>query len=76
MSNRTYALTEIVGTSPNSVDEAVRNGLKRASTTVRNVNWFTVEEIRGVVDDNGEPTHFQVTLKVGFRLDGPDGEDE
>lgn len=71
MSNRTYSLTEIVGTSPTSVDEAIRNGLKRASQTVRNLDWFTVSEVRGVVDENGEPSHFQVTMKVGFRLEEP-----
>lgn len=72
MSNRTYSLTEIVGTSPESVDDAVRNGLRRAASTVRNLDWFTISEIRGVVDEGGNPTHFQVTMKVGFRLEEPD----
>lgn len=72
MSNRTYSLTEIVGTSPTSVDDAVRNGLKRAAATVRNLDWFTIQEIRGVVDEAGAPTHFQVTMKIGFRLEEPE----
>ena len=71
MTNRTYSLTEIVGTSPESVDAAVRNGLKRAAVTIRNLDWFTIQEIRGVVDEHGEPSHFQVTMKVGFRLEEP-----
>lgn len=65
MSNRTYSLTEIR-------DDAVRNGLRRAASTVRNLDWFTISEIRGVVDEGGNPTHFQVTMKVGFRLEEPD----
>ena len=71
MTNRTYSLTEIVGTSPESVDAAVRNGLKRAAVTIRNLDWFTIQEIRGVVDEHGEPSHFQVTMKVGCRLEEP-----
>ncbi|WP_425309608.1 dodecin [Ammonicoccus fulvus] len=72
MSNRTYSLTEIVGTSTESVDNAVRNGLKPAAATVRNLDWFTIQEIRGVVDEEGSPSYFQVTMKVGFRLEEPD----
>lgn len=71
MTNNTYRVTEIVGSSPNSVDEAIRNGLRRASKTVRNVDWFEVGAIRGHLDD-GAIEHIQVTMKVGFRLDDPD----
>jgi len=71
MTNNTYRVTEIVGSSPNSVDEAIRNGLRRASKTVRNVDWFEVGAIRGHLDD-GAIGHIQVTMKVGFRLDDPD----
>jgi hypothetical protein len=53
------------------VDQAIRNGLARASRTLRNVDWFEVAEIRGQVVD-GVPAHFQVTMKVGFRLDDED----
>ncbi len=68
MTNRTYRVTEIVGTSSDSVDQAVRNGIARANTTLRNLDWFEVAEIRGHLVD-GNIDHFQVTMKVGFRLD-------
>lgn len=68
MSNRTYRLTEIVGTSPDSVDQAVKNGLERAAQTVRHIDWFEVTDIRGYVRDGGV-NHFQVTMKIGFRLE-------
>jgi flavin-binding protein dodecin len=71
VSDRTYKLVEIVGTSPDGVDQAIRNGLARASRTLRNVDWFEVAEIRGQVVD-GAPAHVQVTMKVGFRLDDED----
>lgn len=68
MSSRTYRLTEIVGTSPEGVDQAVRNGVERASQSLRHVDWFEVTDIRGYVRD-GQVDHFQVTMKVGFRLE-------
>jgi flavin-binding protein dodecin len=68
MSNRTYRVTEIVGTSPDSVDQAVRNGLERASTTLRHLDWFEVTQIRGQVKDGGVE-HWQVGMKIGFRLE-------
>ncbi len=68
MSNRTYALSEIVGTSPESVDDAIRNGVRRASHTLRHLDWFEVTDIRGHIRD-GDVRHFQVTMKVGFRLE-------
>jgi dodecin len=68
MSEHTYRVTEIVGSSPESVDQAIRNGVKRASQTLRNLDWFEVTEIRGHLE-NGEVGHVQVTMKVGFRLD-------
>lgn len=68
MTNHTYRVTEIVGTSPDSLDQAVRNGIERASSTLRHIDWFEVTEIRGVAD-NGRVEHFQVGLKVGFRLE-------
>ena len=68
MSDRTYRVTEIVGTSPESVQQAIRNGVARASKTLRNLDWFEATEIRGHIAD-GEIAHFQVTMKVGFRLD-------
>jgi flavin-binding protein dodecin len=71
MSDHTYRVTEIVGTSPESVQQAIRNGVARASQTLRNLDWFEATEIRGHIAD-GEIKHFQVTLKVGFRLDDED----
>jgi flavin-binding protein dodecin len=69
MSDHTYRVTEIVGSSPDSIDQAIRNAISRASTTVRNLDWFEVTEVRGHID-GGDVAHFQVGLKVGFRLDG------
>ena len=69
MSDHVYRVTEVVGSSSESVQQAIRNGIARVSRTVRNVEWFEATEIRGRVED-GEIAAFQVTLKVGFRLDG------
>jgi len=63
-----YRKTEVVGTSDQSVDEAIRGAVRRASASLRQVSWFEVSEIRGHVQD-GEVGHFQVTLKVGFALE-------
>lgn len=71
MSEHTYRVSDIVGSSPGSVDDAVRNGLARASKTLRHLEWFQVTEIRGHIQD-GQVGHYQVTMKVGFRLDDPD----
>ncbi len=68
MSDHVYRVTEVVGSSPDSVQQAIRNGVARVSQTVRNVEWFEASEIRGQVVD-GELTAFQVRLKVGFRLE-------
>lgn len=68
MSNRTYRITEIVGTSPESMEQAVRNGIDRAAQTLRHIDWFEVTEVRGQVKD-GQVEHFQVGLKLGFRLE-------
>lgn len=68
MSDAIYRITEVVGTSPESVQQAIRNGISRVSRTVRNVEWFEATEIRGQVQD-GEISAFQVTLKVGFKLE-------
>ncbi|MFI6007569.1 dodecin [Streptomyces sp. NPDC051243] len=68
MTNHTYRVTDIVGTSPEGVDQAIRNGISRASQTLRNLDWFEVVEVRGQLD-NGEIAHWQVTMKVGFRLE-------
>ena len=66
----TYVLNEIVGTSTESVADAIRSGVRRASRTLRNLDWFEVVEVRGAIED-GEISSFQVTMKVGFRLEEP-----
>jgi flavin-binding protein dodecin len=68
MSDRTYRVTEIVGTSPEGIDAAIRNAVRRASTTLRHVDWFEVTQVRGQITD-GDVEHFQVGLKIGFRLE-------
>jgi dodecin len=68
MSDNVYSITEIVGTSPDGVDPAIRNAITRASRTLRNLDWFEVSEIRGYIGEGGID-HFQVRMKVGFRLD-------
>ena len=68
MTDRTYRVTEIVGTSTDGIDQAIRNGISRAGETLRHLDWFEVTQIRGHIVDN-EIDHFQVGLKVGFRLE-------
>jgi flavin-binding protein dodecin len=64
----TYKIVELTGTSPDGVTEAMRAGVARASKTLRNLDWVEVCEVRGHIVD-GEIQHFQVTMKVGFRLE-------
>lgn len=71
VTDRTYRVTEIVGTSQQSVDAAITNGIKRASQTLRNLDWFEITQVRGHLID-GEIDHYQVGLKVGFRLEDAD----
>jgi dodecin len=71
MADRTYVVNEIVGTSTESVNDAIKNGIGRANRTLRNLDWFTVSEVRGVISD-GEVGYYQVTMKVGFRLEDPE----
>ncbi|GAB3015177.1 dodecin [Mycobacterium bourgelatii] len=68
MSNHTYRVIEIVGTSPDGIDAAIKSGLARAAKTMHGLDWFEVESVRGHLVD-GAVAHFQVTMKVGFRLD-------
>ena len=68
MSNRTYRVTEIVGTSPDGIDAAIRNAVERAGKTLRHLDWFEMTQVRGQVKD-GQVEHFQVGLKVGLRLE-------
>jgi len=68
MTHSVYSVSEIVGSSAEGVDDAIKGAIGRASKTLHNLDWFEVSGIRGRIDDNGT-CQFQVTLKVGFRLD-------
>jgi dodecin len=68
MADSIYSVSEIVGSSVEGIDDAIRGAIGRASQTLHNLDWFEVTDIRGRIDD-GARCHFQVTLKVGFRLD-------
>jgi flavin-binding protein dodecin len=70
VADHVYSISEIVGSSTVSLDDAIQGAVERASKTLRNLDWFEVSEIRGRID--GERViHFQVTMKVGFRLEEP-----
>jgi flavin-binding protein dodecin len=69
MSNHIYKKIELVGSSPDSIEDAVKNALAKASQSLRNLRWFEVLETRGHIED-GKIGHWQVTIKVGFTLDG------
>ncbi|MEE1622682.1 dodecin [Zafaria sp. Z1313] len=68
MSNHVYSVSEIVGTSPDGVESAVRNAVAQASRTLRHLDWFEVTEIRGHLKD-GEVADWQVGIKLGFRIE-------
>jgi flavin-binding protein dodecin len=68
MPEKTYKIIEVVGVSTDSVHQAVHNAITKASQTLRNIDWFEVQQIRGAVH-NGQP-EFQVAIKIGFRLEG------
>jgi flavin-binding protein dodecin len=69
MSDHIYKVVELVGSSNDSIEDAVRTAIERASQTLRNLRWFEVIQTRGHVED-GEVRHFQVVLKAGFTLEG------
>ncbi len=69
MSDHVYKKIELVGSSPKGFEDAVTNALARAQKTIRNMRWFEVTETRGYID-NGKVDHWQVTLNIGFTLDG------
>jgi dodecin len=68
MTDRVYRVTEIVGSSSDGVDAAIRNGIERAARTVRHIDWFEVTQVRGFVEE-GRVGYVQVGLKLGFRLE-------
>lgn len=69
MADETYAVTHVVGTSPDGIDAAIRNGIRKAGESLRNLDWFEVTDIRGYLGHSSEVQHFQVEMKVGFRYD-------
>lgn len=69
MSDHVYKIVEIVGSSPTSIEDAVKRAVERASQTLREIRWFEIVETRGHVE-GGRVAHYQVTLKIGFTLDG------
>lgn len=68
MSDHIYKKIELVGSSPNGIEDAVNNAISRAGKTIRNMSWFEVEEVRGRLENN-KVARWQVTVKVGFTLD-------
>ena len=68
MAGHVYKKVEIVGSSPNSLQAAIENGIAKANETLHNLRWFEVVETRGQLED-GQIAHWQVTLKIGFTLD-------
>ena len=68
MANHVYKMVELVGSSPTGTDDAIRNAIAQASATLRHLDWFEVVETRGQIAD-GRVAHFQVKLKVGFRIE-------
>jgi dodecin len=69
MSDHVYKVVELVGSSENSIEDAIRSAIKRADQTLRSIRWFEVVQSRGQVE-GGRVRHFQVMLKVGFTLEG------
>lgn len=69
MPNHVYAVSEIVGTSSDSIEHAIAMALARARQSLRNLDWFEVVGVRGHLAEDGDVGHYQVTLKVGFRLE-------
>ena len=67
MSDHVYKSVEITGSSNDGVQQAIDNALAKAGKTLRNINWFEVAGIRGGLDEG--KTYYQVTLKIGFRLE-------
>ncbi len=67
MSDHIYKLVELTGSSTMGTDEAIRNAIAKASQTLRHLDWFEVIETRGHIEGD-KVAHWQVTLKVGFRL--------
>ncbi|QDP18513.1 dodecin [Sphingomonas xanthus] len=69
MSNHVYKVVELVGSSPDSIEDAIQVAIKRASATIDNIRWFEVTDTRGHVE-GGQIAHYQVTVKIGFTVSG------
>jgi flavin-binding protein dodecin len=69
MSDHVYSVSEIVGSSPESIEEAINVAHTRARKTLRHLNWFEVTEMRGYLTDDGTVDYYQVALKLGFRME-------
>lgn len=67
MSDNVYKITEVVGTSDSSIEDAIRGAVERTAETVRDIGWFEVVDTRGHVVE-GKVAHFQVTLRIGFHI--------
>ncbi len=67
MNDHVYKHIELTGSSPAGTDQAIQNAISKASLTIKNMHWFEVVETRGYIDD-GAVQHWQVTIKVGFRV--------
>jgi flavin-binding protein dodecin len=68
MANHVYSVSEVVGTSPDGIEQAVTNAVDQAARTLRNLDWFEVQSVRGQISD-GAVAHWQVTVKLGFRVE-------
>lgn len=68
MSDNVYKIVQIVGSSSKSTDDAIQQAIKKASETVRNLDWFEVVETRGHIENN-QVAHYQVKVDIGFRLE-------
>ena len=69
MADHVYSVSEIVGSSSESIEEAINVALTRARKTLRHLNWFEVTEMRGYLTDDGTVDYYQVALKLGFRME-------
>jgi flavin-binding protein dodecin len=69
MASNVYSVSEIVGSSTESIEEAIENALARARRTLRNLDWFEMTEVRGHLAGDGSVEHYQVSLKLGFRME-------
>lgn len=66
----TYKKVEIIGSSRNSIEEAIQNALDQCAKSIKLLDWFEVTEIRGHIEDGHKVGHYQVCMKVGFRIQG------